>query len=116
MTPAEFRDIALSFPGVEEGASYGEPAFLVRGKFLTRLRRDDGGAVLMDVPLDEREMLMEAEPDTFYFTAHYKDYPAVLARLATLHAGSARNFIERRWRRLAKKADVKAWEAAKADG
>lgn len=116
MTPAEFREIALSFPGVEEGTSYGEPAFLVRGKFLTRLRKDNGDAVLMEAPLDEREMLIEADPDTFYFTPHYKDYPAVLARLPTLHPGSARNFIERRWRRLAKKADVKAWDAARAGG
>ena len=34
----------------------------------------------MDVSFDEREMLMEAEPETFHITAHYKDYPSVLAR------------------------------------
>ena len=113
MTPAEFREIALSFPGVEEGKSYGKPAFLVKGKFLTRVRREDNSAVFTDVHFDEREMLMEAEPKTFHFTAHYKDYPAVLARLDSLHPGSARNFIERRWRSLAPKAVVKAWDGEK---
>lgn len=108
MTEAEFRDICLSLPGVEEGSSYGKPAFLVNKKFLTRLRRQDASAVLMDVNFDEREMLMEAEPGTFHITAHYKDYPAVLARIATLHPGSLRNFLERRWRRIAPKALVKA--------
>ncbi len=111
MTQDEFRQIVLSFPGVEEGASYGKPAFLVKGKFLTRIRREDASAVLMGVSFDEREMLMEAEPATFHYTAHYKDYPAVLARIATLHPGSLRNFIERRWRQVAPKTLVKAYDA-----
>ena len=111
MTVDEMRDICLSFPGAEEGASYGKPAFLVNKKFFTRLRREDQSVVLMEIPFDEREMLMQAEPDTFHFTAHYKDYPSVLARIATLHPGSFRAFLERRWRKIAPKAAVKAWDA-----
>jgi hypothetical protein len=38
----------------------------------------------------------------------------VLARIDTLHPGSFRNFLERRFRKVAKKAAVKAWDAAKA--
>lgn len=114
MTPEEMREIILSFPGAEEGTSYGAPSFKVAGKFFTRLRREDQSVVLTGVSLDEREMLMEAEPATFHLTAHYKDYPAVLARIATLHPGSFRNFLERRWRTLAPKAAVKAWDAARA--
>jgi len=111
MTPDETRDICLSFPGASEGSSYGKPAFLVNKKFFTRLRREDQSVVLMEIPFDEREMLMQAEPDTFHFTAHYKDYPSVLARIATLHPGSFRAFLERRWRKIAPKAAVKAWDA-----
>ena len=111
MTGEEMRAICLSFPGVEEGTSYGRPAFLVNKKFFTRLRSEDASVVLMEVGFDEREMLIEAEPETFYFTAHYKDYPAVLARIATLHPGSFRNFLERRWRKIAPKALVRAREA-----
>lgn len=113
MTKDEFRDIALSFPGVEEGMSYGQPAFKVNGKFLTRVRKEDDSAVLVEVGFDEREMLMEAEPATFHITPHYKDYPSVLARLETLHPGSLKAFLERRWRKAAPKAAVKAWDAAK---
>ena len=112
MTPEEMREICLSFPGAVEGRSYGAPAFLVNKKFFTRLRRDDASVVLREVGFDEREMLMEAEPETFHFTAHYKDYPCVLARIATLHPGSFRNFLERRWRKIAPKAAIKAWDAA----
>jgi hypothetical protein len=114
MTLDEMREIVLGFPGVVEGSSYGKPAFTVNKKFFTRLRREDASLVLMDVSIDEREMLMEAEPDTFHVTAHYKDYPAVLARMASLHPGSFRNFLERRWRKIAPKKLVKDYEAAKA--
>ena len=113
MTEDEMREICLSFPGVTEGTSYGRPAFMVNKKFFTRLRAEDQSAVIMDINTDEREMLMEAEPDTFHFTPHYKDYPCVLARIATLHPGSFRVFLERRWRRIAPKAAVKAYDAAR---
>jgi hypothetical protein len=114
MTLEEMREIALSFPGAAEGTSYGQPSFLVNKKFFTRLRRDDDSLVLLEVSFDEREMLIEAEPQTFHITAHYKDYPSVLARRVSLHPGSFRAFLERRWRKIAPKKEVKAWDAARA--
>ncbi|HEV2530890.1 MmcQ/YjbR family DNA-binding protein [Phenylobacterium sp.] len=116
MTPEEMEAIVMSFPGAEKGMSYGSPAYKVNGKFFTRLRRDDRSMVLMEVSFDEREMLMEAEPKTFHFTAHYKDYPCVLARIDTLHPGSFRNFLDRRWRKIAPKKWVKDRDAAQATG
>ena len=41
MTRDEMREIILSFPGVEEGVSYGRPSFKLNGKFFTRLRGED---------------------------------------------------------------------------
>lgn len=112
MTHEEFAAIALAFPTCEAGTSYGVPSFKVRGKFFTRIRSEDDSVVLPDVPFDEREMLIEADPATFHFTDHYRGYPIVLARLATLDADQARGFLERRWRKMAKRADVKAYDAA----
>ena len=114
MTLEEMEAIVMSFPGAEKGMSYGRPAWLVNGKFFTRLRREDQSLVLMEVSFDEREMLMEAEPATFHVTAHYKDYPAVLARMASLHPGSFQNFLDRRWRKIAPKKLVKERDAAGA--
>jgi len=114
MTPDEMREIIMSFPGAEEGVSYGAPAYKVNGKFFTRLRREDQSVVLMGVSSDERDMLMEAEPKTFHTTPHYKDYPSVLARIETLHPGSLRNFLERKWRQIAPKKLIKEFDAAKA--
>ncbi|WP_374469794.1 MmcQ/YjbR family DNA-binding protein [Phenylobacterium sp.] len=114
MTEAEMEAIVLAFPGAEKGQSYGQPAFKVNGKFFTRLRAEDSSLVLMDVSFDEREMLMEAEPATFHLTPHYRDYPCVLARLESLHPGSLRNFLARRWRRIAPKKLVRAYDHAEA--
>ncbi|HEY5071592.1 MAG TPA: MmcQ/YjbR family DNA-binding protein [Caulobacteraceae bacterium] len=111
MTEAEMREICLSFPGVSEGTSYGRPSFLVNRKFFTRLRREDASVVLLEVGFDEREMLMEAEPSTFHFTPHYRNYPCVLARLESLHPESFRAFLDRRWRKIAPKALVRIREA-----
>lgn len=111
MTPEEMDAIVMAFPGVEKGVSYGRPSYKVNGKFFTRLRREDESLVLLEVSFDEREMLIEAEPETFHFTPHYKDYPSVLARIATLHPGSLRNFLDRRWRKIAPKKWVKAHDA-----
>lgn len=116
MTPEEVREIVMSFPGAEEGVSYGQPAFKVNGKFFTRLRGEDASLVLLDVSFDEREILMEAEPGTFHITPHYKDYPSVLARIENLHAGSLRNFLDRRWRKVAPRKLVKDFDAARGQG
>ncbi|MDB5470285.1 MAG: hypothetical protein JWR84_1845 [Caulobacter sp.] len=114
MTREEFEAVVMSFPGAEAGSSYGQPAYKIDGKFFTRIRKDDDSAVFSCVPYDEREFLIEADPATFHFTAHYKDYPMVLARLPGLEPEQARGFLERQFRKVAKKAAVRAWEAAKA--
>ncbi len=105
--------MAMAFPSVEEGTSYGQPSFVVRGKFLTRLRDEDESAVLMEVGFDERDLLIEAAPETFHITEHYRNYPSVLARLATVEPGTLRGLLERRWREVALKSVVKAWDAAR---
>lgn len=111
MTREEVHAIVMSFPEVEFGTSYGQPAYKAFGKFFTRVRDDNESAVLGGVGFDEREMLIEAEPQTFHITDHYKDYPYVLARIASLDAGSFREMLKRRWRALAPKKFLKAYDA-----
>ena len=116
MTYEELKAMALALPQTVEGSSYGKPSFLSFGKFLTRLRAEDNSLVL-HCTFDEREMLMEAEPQTFHLTPHYKDYPSVLARLETVDPGTVQGFVERRWRHIAPKKFLKAYDASsRADG
>lgn len=111
MTPAEAEAIILSFPGVEPGLSWNTPSFKAYGKFFTRIRDEDLSVVLQAVGPDEREMLIEAEPQIFHFTDHYRNFPIVLARIEHIDPASLRSFLERRWRQLAPKKAVKAWDA-----
>ena len=114
MTWDEVVAIGLALPEVEVSTSYGTPALKVRGKFLTRLRAEDDSLVLLEVGFDEREFLLEAEPETFHITPHYKDYPSVLARLKSIDAGTVARLLERRWRVVAPKRVAMAWDADQA--
>jgi hypothetical protein len=113
MNKAAMKKIVLSFGGVEEGESYGKPAFLLGKKFFTRLRASDDSMVLIVGSIDEREMLLEAEPKLFFITDHYKNYPAVLAHLAKLDALTLRSLLERRWKQIAPKKLQSAGERDK---
>ncbi len=110
MTWNEVVAIAEAFPGVEEGLSYGTPGLKVRGKFLTRLRREDDSLVFLEVSFDERELLLEADPQTFHLTPHYEPYPTILARLSHLDDANVRRFLERRWRKVAPKGLVRDFD------
>ena len=103
LTKAQIKKIVLSFPGAIEKPSYGKPAFLIEKKFFTRLRADDDSLVLFVGSIDERDMLIEADPALFHITDHYKSYPTVLARISKLDAKTLRGMLERRWREIAPK-------------
>ncbi|HTW34041.1 MAG TPA: hypothetical protein VMD53_05425 [Rhizomicrobium sp.] len=97
LTEAQFKKIALTFPGTSEGSSYGSPAILLLNKFFTRLRSEDDSIVLKVSSIDERDMLLQADPATFHITDHYKNYPALLARLEKLDPATLKTMLERRW-------------------
>jgi hypothetical protein len=111
MTPKQFHALVLTFPHTEEGQSHGYPSYKAFGKFLTRLRSEDDSVVLGQVPHDEREMLCAADPETFHFTDHYRNYPFVLVRLKRIDAKRLRAYLERQWRHNAPKKWLKAWDA-----
>jgi hypothetical protein len=96
------RAIALSFPGVEEGTSYGTMAFRVRKSFIARLK-EDGESLAIRMEFGEREILMEGEPAIFYITDHYKNYPMVLIHLSKVHPDELRRIFGNAWRKYAGK-------------
>ena len=46
---------------------------------------------------------MRAKPGTFFITDHYRDYPAVLVRLAKIREGEMRDLLGRAWEFVMKK-------------
>jgi len=101
VSKAQVKKIVLSFPGAEEGTSYGYPSYKVAGKFFTRLRDEDASLVLIVASIDERDMLLAADPAVFHITDHYKNHPSVLARIAEVSAKALRGMLEQHWRRIA---------------
>jgi len=103
------RRLALAFPGVEEGPCYGTPGFRVRGRFLARLR-DDAETLVVKCGDDERDFRIQADPATFFTTDHYRGYPTVLVRLASVRAADLRSVLERAWRLSAPKRLVAEYD------
>ena len=92
MTFDDVRKIALALEHVEESTSYGTPAFKVRGKLVARLR-EDGETLVVGMDFDQREELLAADPDTYYLTDHYRNYPWILVRLPRVHPDALRDLL-----------------------
>jgi hypothetical protein len=52
---------------------------------------------------DERAMRIKADPETFYITDHYLNYPWILVRLSTVRRDDLRELLEDAWRQSAPK-------------
>src|SRR5262245_25300462 len=108
------RRLALALPDVQEGTSYGTPAFRVRGKLFARLK-EDGEALVVRIDHHTREMLMAAEPRTFYITDHYLAYPWMLVRLPVVRRDVLTKLLEDAWRRCAPPKVLAAHDRGRAD-
>jgi len=57
MTPDEFREIALSFPGTEERQHMGHPDFRVKGKIFATLNNDSTKGMVSLTPEQQGEYI-----------------------------------------------------------
>lgn len=94
------RRLLLQLPNVSEGRSYGMPSFLLNGRFLARFRDDDTVLVLQLATIGERDVLMQLDPRAFFFTEHYRNYPAVLIRLAEVPRSLLTDVVTEAWRHV----------------
>jgi hypothetical protein len=92
VTFQDVRKIALALEHVEESTYYGTPAFKVRGKLVARLR-EDGETLVVGLDFDQRKELLAADPDTYYLTDHYVNYPWILVRLPLVHPDALRDLL-----------------------
>jgi len=103
------RQLALGLPEVEETTSYGTHAFKVNGKLIARFHQD-GDSLVLRIEFAAREVLMGANPETFYLTDHYRCWPWVLVRLSNVHPDELRELLEDAWRGRASKRALRARE------
>ena len=94
------RRLLLDLPNVVEGRYYGMPSFLLNGRFLARFR--DGGTVLVLqlAAISDRDTLIDLDAGAFFFTEHYRNYPAVLVRLDVVPPSLLTDVITDAWRHV----------------
>jgi len=70
---------AAGLPGAERGTHYGAPAVKANGNAFVAPGREAGSFCLL-IDRDTVDMLTQTDPDTYWQTAHYEGWPAVLVR------------------------------------
>lgn len=97
----------LAFPETEESTSYGTPAYKVQKNLLLRIKED--GETLV-IHADDRDVWMTDDPEVFFVTEHYYNYPYVLVRLKKIRKPKLRQLIRQSWLELAPEKLRKRWE------
>jgi hypothetical protein len=106
------RELALTFPEVTE-ATGDRPAYSVRGKgFAWEARERDGGGLAVRVDREEKQLLLDANPDVYFTSPHYNGFPAVQVRLEDITRDELFERLEDAWLIQAPKQLAAAYTAA----
>jgi hypothetical protein len=106
------RELALSFPEATESAG-GRPAYSIRGKgFAWEARERDGGGLAVRVDREEKQLLLDANPDVYFTSPHYNGFPAVQVRLENITRDELFERLEDAWLIQAPKKLAAAYVAA----
>jgi hypothetical protein len=107
------RAMVLALPETEETTSWDARSFKVNGKVILYWNPTHDAPVFKE-PVEERDFLIEADPETFFTTDHHRPHGLVLARPDSLDPRWAAANIERVWRAQAKKRSVRDFDARRA--
>ncbi len=94
----DVRRLATALPRVTEKPSYGTPGFRVADRLFARIHQDGGLLVVWCDGLDEKDALLDSDPDVFTTTPHYDGHPMVLVRLDAVDEERLRAVLEDSWR------------------
>lgn len=101
MTPDEFREIALSFPGAEERSHMGHPDFRVKNKiFATLGYPDDSWGMAALTPAQQQEFL-RIDPAFSPVTGKWGERGATHITLATADEATVREALTLAWKKRA---------------
>jgi hypothetical protein len=94
------REIARELPGAIESTSYGTPAFKV-GKCLFARQHDERDLLVIKIDPAQRSMRMKVDPEVFFITDHYLNYPYMLVRFSKVRRDDLRELLEDAWEQCA---------------
>ena len=84
ISKAEARKVMLSIPGTDERLWFNQPSVFLHDRFLAKTHHKEDAVTLQVGSMEMRDMMLEAEPELFYITDHYRKFPFVLVRLSAL--------------------------------
>lgn len=90
------RRLGLALPGVERGTAWGVPALRAGGKTIcctAAHRQAEPNTLVVMVPFEQRDALIEEEPDVYYVKPHYLSHPCVLVRLRAIQDDALRDLL-----------------------
>lgn len=102
-TEEDVRRLALELPEVTEKPAWGFPAFYVRGKIFARVHETPEVLVCWRASLEDREVLLDADPEKFFTADHYRNHSSVLVRLGTVDAAELAELLLEAWEARAPK-------------
>ncbi len=107
----ELRQFALDLglPEVTLATPWGHEALKAHGKLWCYWSFYEDAAVFK-AGREEREMLMAADPETFFLHPHYQAHALVLVRAGRIDRGWARARLVAQWRAAAPKRFLKDWD------
>ena len=102
------RRVGLALPEVEATTRYdGSPVLKLRGCLMAGLASHPSAepdSLWVRVGLDERELLLEDAPETYYVTDYYRPHPIVLVRLSQVDQAALGDLLNTSWRLTSLKA------------
>jgi len=100
----------LELPEVTLAVSWGNENLKAHGKMWTWWSPYVEAAIFK-CPIEEREMLMVADPETFVLHPHYAKSNVVLVTAGRIDAGWAEARLRQTWRDMAPKRFLQKWDA-----
>jgi hypothetical protein len=102
------KTVGLGLPHVEAATRYdGSSVLKLDGCFMAGLathRSAEPDTLVVRVGVEDRGLLIEDAPETYYVTDYYQRYPLVLVRLSRVDRDALRDLLSMSWQLTAAKA------------
>jgi hypothetical protein len=83
-------------PEVELGTSYGTPSLKVGGKSFVSVKNAE--TIVLSIPIEDKERLIEMAPDIYYQTDHYVGRPSLPLRAHAIDDEELKRRLIDAWR------------------
>lgn len=97
MTFEDVKAAALRLPDVEASIRYdGSTVLKARGSFMAGIASDESAeadTLVVRCEIEDRELMLEDAPETYYLTDFYAKYPLVLVRLSEVTEDALRDLL-----------------------